>query len=167
MKYLSVLLGTGLLLVAASGGMADDEKGEGKGKETPSLALASLPAPVQATLKAQSAGGRIKRIEKEIEDGTTQYVAAIKVKGRQFEAEVGEDGTLLGTEEPMKFKDLPAPVQKTITDKLAGRKLKEVEKRTEKGKVFYEFEIEGVKGETAVAVDGTIMPGEDERSEKR
>jgi len=164
MKYMTVLIATGLLVVTAAGVMADE--GKEKDKEKASLALTSLPAAVQATIKAQAANGKIKKIEKEIEDGTTQYVAEIKLNGRKFEAEIGEDGTLLGTEEAVKLKDVPEPVQKTIKDKLVGHKLKELEKRTEKGKEFYEFEIKGVEGETAVALDGTIMPGEDQRKEK-
>lgn len=165
MKIVFALVAVGLLAGAPSTGLADG--GHEGDRDKPSLALASLPEAVQATLKAQSAGGKIKRIEKEIEDGTTQFVAEIKVNGRKFEAEVGENGTLLGTEEPVKLKDLPAPVQTTITAKLAGRKLKELEKRTEGAKVFYEFVIRGVEGETAVAPDGSVMPGEDERKESK
>ena len=164
MKTFGALVVTGLLLVSSTGVRADGGK---EGMESSSLALASLPAPVQATIKAQSAGGKIRKIWTETEDGRTSYVAKIVVKARKFEAEVAGDGTLLGTEEPVKIGAVPPAVRETITKTLAGRKLKELEIRTEQGKTFYEFVIKGVEGEIAVAADGTILPGEAERAEKR
>ncbi len=161
------LVGTGLVLALASLAGADGGKATDRDQDEPAVALASLPAPVQATLKAQAAGGKIVKVWSETEDGATSFVAKISVKTRTFEAEVAGDGSLLGTEEPVKLKDLPAAARKTVTAKLAGKKLKELEKRTEHGTSFYEFSIKGEEGETAVAADGTVMPSEAERAKAR
>lgn len=163
MKRFSVGLLSGLLVLGLGGMVLANGADPKDGGDEKPMALASAPAPVQATLKAQAAGGKILKVWTENEDGKTSWVASIVVKKRKFEAEVAPDGTLVGTEEPVKLKDVPAPVRKTITDKLAGRKLKELELRTESGKSFYEFVIKGVAGEIAVAADGSLMPSEADR----
>lgn len=46
----------------------------------------------------------------------------------------------LGSEKPVKTKDLPPPVQRAIEEQTKGAKLKGVSKEVEGGKTFYEVE---------------------------
>lgn len=61
--------------------------------------MSKLPAAVQATVKAQTAGGTIKEIEKETEEGKTFYeVDFMKGSDRQ-EIKVDESGKVMSEKE--------------------------------------------------------------------
>ncbi|MGI8821099.1 MAG: PepSY domain-containing protein [Chthoniobacterales bacterium] len=57
----------------------------------------SVPAPVQATIKSNSAGGQIVSVEKETEKDAVEYEAKVKgPDGKMSEVKVSESGTLIG-----------------------------------------------------------------------
>lgn len=96
MKRLLTLLAAlslSLLSPAVPGVLADDKEGQGKTEEK--VTLDQCPAPVQETIKKESAGGTIKEIEKETEGGVTIYEAEFVKDGKTIEIEVAADGKLL------------------------------------------------------------------------
>lgn len=63
-------------------------------------------------------------------------------------------------EEKVKWEDVPAAVQATITQHAKRGMVGKIEKRTEKGKVKYEAKVKGTDGkkfEVEVAEDGTFI----------
>lgn len=69
---------------------ADDED-EDEGQVSP----AELPEAVRATLEKVAPNGEIKELERETEDGRTQYAADVVIDGQVFDIEIAPDGTLL------------------------------------------------------------------------
>ena len=60
----------------------------------------------------------------------------------------------------MAFSELPAAVQKTIQDNLAGGTVTETAKEIDEGKTYYAAEVQkpnGEKVEIEVAEDGTLI----------
>jgi hypothetical protein len=72
-----------------------------------------------------------------------------------------------GDEVKMKFADVPAPVQKTLTDAAAGAKIDSVDKETDKGEVVYETDVKisGKTYEIRVAPDGKLISKKEEKEE--
>lgn len=62
------------------------------------MKLADLPAVVRATFEREGAGGSFREIEREVENGRTQYAGEVTVNGETWDIEVGEDGVLLSKE---------------------------------------------------------------------
>jgi hypothetical protein len=72
---------------------------------------ASLPKPVAAALNARFPGAEIKSAAKETEDNQVVYDIELTLKGRKFESDVKEDGTILEVEKEIAKKDWPkAPI---------------------------------------------------------
>ena len=93
MKWLLTLLAALSITMTAPfvvGALAE-EKEEQEEKVT----LDQCPAPVQETIKKESAGGTIKEIEKETQGGVTIYEAEYVKDGKTIEIEVAPDGKLL------------------------------------------------------------------------
>jgi hypothetical protein len=57
--------------------------------------IASVPAGVQTTLKEEAKGATIAEVDKISEDGQTVYEADVEIKGKSYEIQVAEDGTLV------------------------------------------------------------------------
>ena len=75
-----------------------------------------------------------------------------------------------GKEVKMKFSEVPAAVQKTLTDEAKGAKIETVDKETDKGKTIYEADvkIDGTNYEIKVAEDGKLISkAVDEEDEKK
>jgi hypothetical protein len=81
-----------------------------------------------------------------------------------------------GDEVKMKFSEVPAAVQKTLTDAAMGAKIDTVDKETDKGAVVYEADakIDGKNYEIKVSPDGKLISknidkeeGEKDEKEKK
>jgi uncharacterized membrane protein YkoI len=72
-----------------------------------------------------------------------------------------------GDEVKMKFADVPAPVQKTLTEAAHGAKIDSVDKETDKGQVVYETDVKvnGKTYEIRVAPDGKLISNKEEKDE--
>lgn len=70
-------------------------------------------------------------------------------------------------DEPLTIDKVPAPVKATILKETVGAEIKEIEAETKNGKTVYEVEFmrAGKLIEIAIALDGTLLPHEEERSE--
>ena len=75
-------------------------------------------------------------------------------------------GMSLAEAKSLKVKDLPAAVQKTVTEQAKGAEIKNIAKETEKGVTMFEVEtiLNGKHRDFNVAADGTLLVVEDEAS---
>ena len=91
MKRIAVLLAAAMLAIPAFA-MAGEKEGE-------NLTLDKVPAAVKATIEKETAGGTIKSIEKETEEGKVVYECTYKDKdGAKHAIEIAEDGKVLERE---------------------------------------------------------------------
>ena len=63
-----------------------------------SMKMEYLPPAVQETVKAESAGGKIKELVLETEKGKTFYEVEFEKDGKEHEVKIAEDGTVLERE---------------------------------------------------------------------
>lgn len=73
---------------------ADKESDKEDAKEV-KVTVDQLPAAVKATLTKEAGDGKIGDIDKENEDGKSQYEADVTVGDKEYEIKIAEDGTLL------------------------------------------------------------------------
>jgi len=104
-------------------------------------ALERLPAPVQKTIRAQVADGRLRGIDEDNEEGRVSYDIEMVRQGRVRGFTVGEDGSLL--DEEVFLGELPPAVRQTIRKKVSGATLGEIDRSMESDGASYEVEIIG------------------------
>jgi len=94
MRKLATLLLAGTLGVGfGARALADENE---KGHEHQSVTMADLPAPVQATFKRESKGGKIEELRKETrKDGTVIYEGEIVKNGKGTDIEVNSAGKVV------------------------------------------------------------------------
>jgi uncharacterized membrane protein YkoI len=122
------------------------------------LKLEDLPAPVQKTVKAETANATLVGLSKEKEDGKVQYEVETKVNGKSRDLMIGTDGKIISVEVETALEAIPAPAREAILKKAAGSKIKIVETITTGSQVSYEAAILGKNGkakEFQVNPDGT------------
>ena len=148
-------------LVLAIGAVAAEKENEDKPQR---VVLADLPAPARAAVEKWLAGGTIKQIDKETEDGKVVYDVEATVNGKHAEADIVADGTVLSTEESVAFDSLPKAVRDAAEKYFGSAKDLNASKGIEKGKASYE--IEGQKDNKKVTLNlddtGKILDEEKE-----
>ena len=106
---LIALMGFGLVAVSAAtlqakgkaknNGKENDQQGQvdqkDENKDEVKVTIDQVPAAVKATLEKETAGGTIKEISKDTEDGKTVYEADVTIDGKDLEIKIAEDGTLI------------------------------------------------------------------------
>ena len=72
--------------------------------------------------------------------------------------------TATAAEKPVKMKDLPVPVQKTVREQIRNAELKGLSKETEKGETFYEAEtmVNGKSRDILIDPNGAVVEVEEE-----
>jgi len=150
MRTLTVLLAAGSLAMFSLGGWAAEKKG---------LELKDLPAAVQKTVADNLAGGAIKHIGKEREDGVVQFEVETVRNGKSRDYNVDVKGNLLLVEEETTLDAIPAPARASLLERVAGGKLAKVETFTKTGlPAMYEAtytDTRGKRHEVLVKADGT------------
>ena len=129
------------------------------------VTVAQLSAPARATVEKLTAGGRVDKIDKEVERGKVVYDVEATVGGKPAGFLIADfDGEVLGTETGIEFGQLPAPVQAAAEEYFGTSKGLTAEKGVEYGETSYE--VQGPKdGET---VEVTFDPtGKRTREEKQ
>lgn len=130
-------------------------------KPPPKLTLESLPAAVQKTVRAETAGGTVNAIIKEQDpSGNWVYEIESKVKGLGYDFIVGGNGALLIGEHQVTMESLPPAVRSTLVKAAGKRQILIVESVTKSGKLeFYEAQVAPAKApvEIKVGLDGTLM----------
>src|SRR5262245_10975498 len=120
------------------GGCASTPSGE------QNVTLAKVSEPARATINKETAGGQIEKITKEIERGKTVYDVEATVGGKHLEYLIADaDGAVLGTEVPIPFEQLPAPVRVAAENYFGASTGLAAMKGVEYGETH--FEIEGMK----------------------
>jgi uncharacterized membrane protein YkoI len=161
---LSVLV---TLIVLATCSLADDKEKK--------VTLDKLPKAVRDAIKGRFPDAEVNSIEKETEDGKVVYDIELKEKGRKYEMDIQEDGTVIEIEKEVALKDLPEAVAKALKAKFPGTSIKEVmEVNKVKGKEetpdHYEVTIENADKKTqevTVSLDGKSIKTEGEAKEKK
>jgi uncharacterized membrane protein YkoI len=90
------------------------------------ISLDKAPKAVQDAIKARFPDGEVTSVEKETEDGKVVYDIELKLKGRKYEMDILEDGTVIEIEKEIAAKDLPAAVSKALEAKYPRATIKEV-----------------------------------------
>src|SRR5215467_2531189 len=76
------------------------------------VTLEQMSAPARVTASKETTGGQVDKITREVERGKTVYDVEATVVGKHMEYLIADaDGTLLGTEVPIEFDQLPEPVR--------------------------------------------------------
>ncbi len=158
----------GVVIVGVTGCCCSSKKGEkGEEKEVAAqqVSLAQVPAPARAAIEKQTAGGKIKSIEKEEKDGKAVYDVEATVQGRDVEYDIAADGTVLTSEQGVPYASLPPAVRSAAEKYFGSAAGLKAGVETEGDKTFYE--VEGQKGRTTVTLrltnTGQIVEEEKEK----
>lgn len=150
--------------VGCSGVCKRGEKAEKAGTKEPAAAavsLAQVPEPARATIEKLTAGGKIKKIEKEEEGGKTVYDVEATVRGTEVEYDIAADGTVLTSEQSVPYASLPLAVRSAAEKYFGSAAGLKASVEVEDGKTFYE--VEGKKGKALKLSDtGQILEEEKE-----
>jgi hypothetical protein len=153
----------GLALVATAGA-ADDKK----------VPLDKVPKAVKEAIDGRFPGADVSSVEKETEDGKVVYDVELKHKGRKYEMDIHEDGTIIEIEKEVAVKDLPEAVIKALEAKYPKATIEEVmEVNKVKGKEetpdHYEVTLmmpDKKTKEVTVSLDGKSVKGGQEEKGK-
>jgi len=110
------------------------------------VALAETPAPAQAAIARQIAGGAVKSIDESMDpDGNTFDVDAVAKDGSAISFTVGAGGSLLAEE--VTLNQIPPAARKTIQDQIGAGKIIEIDRSlVEKTGKVLPYEVQGRKG---------------------
>ncbi len=123
-----------------------------------------LPAGVEKTVQAQSAGATIRGFSTEKENGQILYEAELTVSGHSKDISMTADGTIVEIEEQVSLDALPAEVKAGLQAKAGNGKILKVESLTKKNKIVaYEAKVEtnGKKTEIQVGPNGKPLDHEE------
>lgn len=95
-------------------------------QEQNKLNLDQIPKKVMDALKAKFPLAEIDKWTKEKEGGIVIYDFEFKQKGRKFEADIKEDGTIYNWEKAIAAQDLPEAVLKAVEARYPKSSLKEI-----------------------------------------
>jgi uncharacterized membrane protein YkoI len=139
-----------VMVVGISGCAAVSEHEEKKETPDQQVSLSEIPSPARATIERLTAGGQIKKIEKEEEHGKVIYDVEAMVKGKEVEYDVADDGTVLTSEESIAYDLLPAAVKTAVQNYFGSAEGLKASREIEEGETFYE--VEGSKAGAKVAL---------------
>ena len=146
-KTLSKLIGVGVLAALAVVPWA------ARGDEE--LTIDQVPEAARAALLKLAGGAKIVEVERENEHGLGVYEAEWVVNGREHEAAVMADGTLVEMAEVVGLETLPPAVRAAVTKHFPGETKLEIEKKTI---VAYEVEarVDGKEREVLILPTGKV-----------
>jgi hypothetical protein len=131
------------------------------------IPLDKVPEKIMAALKARFPDIELKSVEKETEDGAVIFDVELKEKGRKYEADIKEDGTIFEIEKEVAAKDFPADCAAAVKAKYPKAKIEEimeVNKVDGKKETPDHYEVvlnDGKKSfETVVSLDGKSVKEE-------
>jgi uncharacterized membrane protein YkoI len=112
--------------------------------------MKDLPSAVRVAAEKAIAGGSLKRVVVEKEDGQVAYSVEAMMGGNTKEFTFATDGTLLAEEEDVAFAKLPEAVRAAAEKYFGGSR--ELRASIENAKSVTSYEITGRKGGKSVAV---------------
>jgi len=121
-------------------------------KEAPAqqVSLSEIPTPARATIERLTAGGEIKKLEKEEAGGKVIYDVEASVRGKDVEYDVASDGAVLTSQESIAYNLLPAAVKTTVQKYFVSAVGLKASREIEEGKTFYE--VEGSKAGSTITL---------------
>ena len=123
-----------------------------------------LPAAVEKTVAAQSAGATIRGFSTEEENGQTLFEVEMTVNGHSKNVSMTADGTIVEVEEQVALDSLSPEVKAGLQAKAGKGKILKVESLTKKDQlVAYEAKVEtnGKRSEIQVGPDGRPLDHEE------
>jgi uncharacterized membrane protein YkoI len=153
------------LLALATVARADEQK----------ISPDKLPKAVAEAVKNRFPNGKITSAEKETENGKVVYDIELKQKGRHYEMDIQEDGTIVEIEKQVDEKNLPEAVRKALEDKYPKATIKEimeVNKVTGKEEKPMNYEItittaDNKSLEVTISLDGKKVKASKAEEEKK
>ncbi len=137
---------------------------------TRNLSLREVPQPVQNTINQLAAGRQIVKIDRNEWNGSPAYRVEFKEPGRNPDAYIAADGTLVRPEEKppsaktlffgTTFKDTPAAVQQTLRRQVGDNEITKIDREGSGASRYYRVWVKDMKGATyqlQIAQDGTIQ----------
>lgn len=124
------------------------------------VTMKELPAAVQATVKEQSKGAKLRGLAMETENGKTYYEAELMIKGRSKDVTIDPDGKVVTIEEQVALSALPAVAKAEILKQAGKRRIGLVESVTENNVLaYYEAHIKsgGKTIEVKVTPEGKLV----------
>ena len=109
--------------------------------------LADLPAPVRATVEAETRNASLKGVSKEKENGKTVYELESLVNGRTRDLMSDAAGQVYLVEEQLDIDKAPPAVRAAME---ARGHITRLESVTEQGKTHYEGQVQSKPGKTVV-----------------
>ena len=106
--------------------------------------------PARAALEKLAAGGKIDKIDKEVEKGQVVYDVEATVNSKHVEYTIATDGAVVGTEASIEYSELPDAVRAAAEMYFGSATGLNPVKVVEDGQTTYE--IEGAKNGKKVAV---------------
>lgn len=97
------------MFLAATGARADDKK----------VPLDKVPQKVMAAVKSKFPGAELTSVEQETAEGDLVYDIELQHKGRKYEIDMKEDGTIFEIEKEVAVKDLSEAVTKACWSNVA------------------------------------------------
>jgi uncharacterized membrane protein YkoI len=143
--------------------------------EDKKIPLDKVPQKIMDTIKTRFPGADVSSVEKENEGGKVVYDVELKHKGRKYEMDIEENGTIIEIEKEVAAKDLPKAALKTLQAKYPNATIKEImEVNKVKGKQeipdHYEVNIvtaDMKKLEVEISLDGKTIKGGKAEEEKK
>ncbi|MFN0087775.1 MAG: hypothetical protein ACKVX9_20455 [Blastocatellia bacterium] len=123
--------------------------------------MKDLPPAVQATVKEQSKGARLRGLGMEVNEGKTFYEASLIVAGHGKDVLIDGGGNVVEVEEQVALNSLPPAVKAEILKQAGRGRIVIVESVTKNGALeFYEAHIKsgGRLKEVKVNLEGKLIP---------
>jgi hypothetical protein len=114
------------------------------------ILLKDLPAPVQATVKAETAGAAVKGISRETGHGMTLYEVETIVNGMSRDILIDQSGAVVEVEQQIALSAAPPHVQQSLSH--IGQVLK-LERTTARGVTTFEAHVQQGSKKRSVTVD--------------
>jgi uncharacterized membrane protein YkoI len=136
--------------------------GKAKGTEE-AVALSDVPGPARAAIEELTAGGEIKKIDREMKGGTAIYDVEARVGGVDVEYDVDAGGNVLSSERSVDYASLPAVVRAAAENYFGSLEGLEASREIESGRTFYEVagQKDGAKRELKLTEDGKVVEDEE------
>jgi uncharacterized membrane protein YkoI len=174
MGWLGLSIMAALVLLTTLAQADDKNAKDSKDKKDKKVALDKVPPKVMDAVKGRFPGAKPTSVEKEMEDGKVVYDIELTHKGRKYEMDIEQDGTILEIEKEIFAKNWPEAVTKALKAKYPDATIKEVmEVNKVKGKketpVHYEVTLttaDKKEMEVIVSLDGKSIKKEGEDKEK-
>ena len=146
-QMLVVAVITGGWLTLAVGSHAADEK----------VPLDKVPAKISAAINGRFPGAELKSVEKENEDGKIMWDVELTQKGRKYEMDIKDDGTIIEIEKGVAEKDFPAACAAAVKKNYPTATIKDIMEvnkveGTKETPIHYEVTLEQDKKEQEIVV---------------